>query len=107
MRDKSANHLDYIRQLPCVICGDNTCTEAAHVRYGDARVAKPLTGIGIKPDDCWTVPLCSEHHRDQHKRGEYRWWKGLRIDPVFLALALWRASGDIEDGEAIIRHVHL
>ena len=104
-RDKSPKHLDYIRSLRCCVCHDNTATEAAHVRFNDRRAAKPLTGMGIKPDDCWTVPLCGKHHGAQHCQGERQWWDKMGIDPIFLAMALHRVSGDHEAGETIIAAV--
>lgn len=100
-RQKDDGHLKFIRQLPCVICGDNTSTEAAHVRMPDPSVAKPLTGIAIKPDDRFTVPLCGKHHMDQHSMSEREWWHG-RGDPVKIALALYSVSGDHAAGEQIV-----
>jgi hypothetical protein len=104
-RSRSEGHLAFIRQLPCVICGDNTTVEAAHIRYGDWEIAKRPTGMGEKPDDAFTIPLCGAHHREQHSRGEQHFWRNSPImDPIKVALALWWASGDIEAGEQIIRH---
>lgn len=102
-RDKSAKHLDFIRSLPCAVCGDNVSTEAAHVRFSDPRAAKPITGMGTKPDDCWTVPLCNKHHSEQHSFGEAKWWRAIERDPVFLAMALHRVSGNHNAGEHIIQ----
>jgi hypothetical protein len=100
-RQHSEKHLAFIRGLPCVICGDNTSTEAAHVRYSDWRVGKRHTGMAEKPDDAFTVPLCNRHHREQHTTSETRFWKDLGIDPILVSLALWKASGDHELGEQI------
>lgn len=101
-RQKDNGHLNFIRGLPCCICGDNTSTEAAHVRMPDPSIAKPLTGIAIKPDDRFTVPLCGKHHREQHEFGSERAWWDLQFkDPVKLALALYAVSGDFELGERI------
>ena len=101
-RAKHEAHLRYIRSLPCCICGDNTATEAAHVRMTDRRVGKINPGMGQKPDDSWTVPLCGHHHRDQHLIEEAEFWGTFQIDPIFLALALWQATGDHETGCRII-----
>lgn len=97
-RQQIPDHLAYIRQLPCCVCGNNIETEAAHIRYPDRTVAKPLTGMGQKSDDCWAVPLCSRHHRMQHASDELSFWQGHGIDPIRIALALWRVSGDVEKG---------
>lgn len=105
MRHRSEKHLSWIRGLPCVVCRNNTATEAAHVRLADGRVGKPITGIGIKPDDCWVVPLCHTHHAQQHEKGEIGFWFNYAIDPIIIALALWQASGDQMRGERIISRV--
>lgn len=102
-RQHNAKHLDFIRGLPCVICGDDTSTEAAHVRMMDPSVAKPMTGLGIKSDDKFTVPLCGECHREQHDMNEAAFWQAKEIDPVKKALALYAVSGDHEAGEQIAR----
>ena len=101
-REHDDKHLRYIRSLPCLLCGDNTSTEAAHVRYADPMVAKPISGMGNKADDAYTVPLCGRHHRDQTNYGNERaWWAMMGLDPVKLSLALHRYSGDQELGEMI------
>jgi hypothetical protein len=103
-RTKDNGHLDFIRGLPCCICGDNTSTEAAHIRMGDPSIAKPITGIAIKPDDKFVLPLCGKHHRKQHEMNEWQFWlqeKAGQVDPVKVALALYAVSGDHELGERI------
>lgn len=101
-REHDDKHLDYIRGLPCVICGDNTSVEAAHIRMMDPSIGKPMTGIATKPDDKFVVPLCGKHHREQHSGSENKFWKERGIDPVKKALALYSVSGDHEAGETII-----
>jgi hypothetical protein len=108
-RKKENGHLAFIRGLPCCVCGDNTSTEAAHVRYPCRRFAKPKVGMGEKPDDKWTVPLCGDCHLGpggQHKSNEYYWWSMRGIDPLPLALALYAHSGDHEAGCQIIEAHH-
>lgn len=107
MRQRSPAHLAWIRRLPCAVCGNDIETEAAHVRFGCLEIGKPITGIGIKPDDKYTVPLCGQHHRAQHAFGDERgWWEKLGRDPIKLSLALYSVSGDAEAGERIIRAIH-
>lgn len=102
-RIKSESHLAFVRTLPCVVCGNPHETEAAHVRYADPRAAKKITGMGTKPDDAFVIPLCSDEHREQHEVGEKLFWKQhAPIDPVFVALALHRVSGDYEAGMQIV-----
>lgn len=103
-RQHNERHLDFIRSLPCVCCMNNIETEAAHIRFSDARAAKDNAGVGAKPDDSWTVPLCGDHHRIQHHMGsEKRFWAQYGIDPIFLAMALYRVSGDHERGLKVIQ----
>lgn len=101
-RVKDRMHLDFIRQLPCLNCGNNIATEAAHIRGAAPRAGKRPTGMGEKPDDAWTVPLCGECHLLQHQVGERDFWGACQMDAIFVALALYRASGDHEAGEQII-----
>ena len=102
-RIKNEKHLAFIRSLPCVICADATATEAAHIRYADERAGKRQTGIGEKPSDQWTIPLCGNHHRAQHSMGEREFWKSVGADPILIALSLYSVSGDREAGEQIIQ----
>lgn len=101
MRVKSKKHLDFIRQLPCCICGDNVTVEAAHIRMADARINKPITGNSIKPDDKYTVPLCGKHHREQHEGSEREFWEHHQKDPILLALYLYSCESH-EEAEEII-----
>jgi hypothetical protein len=102
-RQHSEKHLSYIRGLPCIICGDPTRTEAAHVRFADLTVGKRPVGKGEKPDDAWALPLCGEHHRAQHMVNERSWWEAQRIDALRVALALFKFTGNHEIGEQIVR----
>jgi hypothetical protein len=109
-RKKENGHLAFIRGLPCCVCGDNTSTEAAHIRMADAKAGKRYVGKGEKADDRWTVPLCGGHHRIQHQCGELAFWGAPStpgyLDPIFLALALHSVSGDHEAGCSIIEAHH-
>lgn len=95
-RDRA--HLQFVRQQPC--CHIKECprpSEAAHIRMGCPARGKLPTGMGIKPSDCWTVPLCGYHHREgphaQHRMSEEEYWKFRGIDQFALALSLWEKSG--------------
>ena len=103
-RQHDKKHLDFIRSLPCLICHDNTGTEATHIRMSDARHNKVNPGVGAKPDDKYTLPLCNLHHREQHAIGDERkFWDGIGLDPIPLALELYKVSGDHEKGCEIIQ----
>ncbi len=102
-RKMNEAHLSFVRELPCLCCGNNIETEAAHIRMTDLRAAKNNAGVGAKPDDCFVVPLCSRHHREQHDVGdEGKFWRSKGIDALFVALALWAATGDNYRGCQII-----
>lgn len=105
-RQKNDRHLDFLRSLSCCVCLDNTSTEAAHVRYSEPKLGKRSTGMQEKPDDAFAVPLCGRDHREQHTMNERAYWNGKQIDPVALALALYKVSGDHEAGERIVRAWH-
>lgn len=87
-RQRDNKRLEWLRLQPCVICGDNTSSEAAHIRTGCIEIGKSHTGMAQKPDDKWTVSLCSLHHREQHSMNEMAFWKQYEIDPFMLALTL-------------------
>ncbi len=80
--------LQWLRGRPCAVYGCSTGAkmQAAHVPGGDA-------GTGTKASDRFAIPLCAEHHRNQHDMG----WKTFAArllggrDPVALAAAYWRA----------------
>jgi hypothetical protein len=101
-RETDPAHLDFVRGLPCCICGNNIETQAAHVRYADLRFAKPYTGRQEKPHDRWAVPLCGRHHTLQHGMNEREWWKLADVDPIPVAMALALNSGDQAAGEMIV-----
>jgi hypothetical protein len=90
-RVKDNKHLDYIRSRPCCVCGDNTTTEAAHLRTSNIELGKDDHGWG-RPSDKWVLPLCGRHHREQHDAGnELKWWASKGIDPFMLAIRLHRS----------------
>lgn len=105
-RQHNVKHLNFIRGLSCLICGNNVETQACHIRYGDPRAGKRQTGKGEKPSDRWTIPLCGNHHRIQHDFGdEEMFWRGIGCDPIFIAMALHGVSGNHELGCQIIEAV--
>jgi hypothetical protein len=89
-------HLAFVRQLPCVICGKPAPSEAAHLRSGSDA------GAGMKPSDRYSISLCTDCHTLQHQFGELTFWSTVRIDPLNVAFRLWTVSGDIKAGERIV-----
>ncbi len=102
-RIENRNHLAFVRRLPCVVCLTRRNVEAAHVRMGNPLYGKRQAGMGEKPNDAFSLPLCAAHHDEQHSMNEGEFWKLLEIDPLMLALALFNSSGDQEWAEQIIR----
>lgn len=95
-------HLSFIRQLPCISCGNDICTEAAHLRTERIEYGKRSTGLQQKPSDIWTLPLCGSCHRAQHAGNEMNFWTNLGVNPFVLALSLFAASGDHELAHEVI-----
>jgi hypothetical protein len=84
LRDK--DHRKFVASQPCIVCG-RTPSEAHHIRFAQPRA------LGRKVSDEYTVPVCRVHHRDLHRYGdEASWWAGVGIDPLLIALELWRRS---------------
>lgn len=61
--NRCPKHLAWIRSLPCCIADCQGAAVAAHVRVCTGG------GMGMKPPDRWTVPLCDAHHKEQHRIG--------------------------------------
>ena len=73
-RWRSQAHLSYVRSFQCALPG---CVglpiEAAHVRLGSGA------GLGQKPSDWRAVPLCKDHHSQQHTIGERSFWQTYQL----------------------------
>ncbi len=84
LRDKE--HCKFVATQPCIVCG-RTPSEAHHIRFAQPRA------LGRKVSDEYTVPVCRLHHRELHGYGdEASWWAAVSIDPLAVALGLWRRS---------------
>jgi hypothetical protein len=84
VRDKE--HCKFVASRPCIVCG-RTPSEAHHIRFAQPRA------LGRKVSDEYTVPVCRLHHRELHGYGdEASWWAAVSIDPLPIALELWRSS---------------
>jgi hypothetical protein len=85
-RIRSKEHLRYVAEQPCLICGRSP-SHAHHIRFAQSR------GLGLKVSDEFTVPLCAIYHQQNHAKGNERlWWQDHKIDPLAVATRLWRAS---------------
>jgi hypothetical protein len=90
LRDK--DHRIFVSKQPCVVCG-RTPADPHHLRFAQPRA------LGRKVSDEFTIPLCRLHHNELHRYGdEVSWWAGVDVDPVPIALALWRRTRAGLDG---------
>tara|TARA_X000001382_G_scaffold47032_1_gene31847 strand:+ start:541 stop:873 length:333 start_codon:yes stop_codon:yes gene_type:complete len=83
---RSKKHLMFVASKPCLICGRED-VQAAHVRYSGA-------GMGMKPCDIFTTPLCLDHHREQHTMNEKMFWILYKINPIARAMCFALESPD-------------
>ena len=77
---RSKKHLQFVASQPCLLCGA-TDVQACHIRIG-------FLGLGIKPCDSKTVPLCLAHHTKQHSMNEKKFWESYGLDPFEYAFNL-------------------
>jgi len=83
---RSRKHLIFISTQPCVLC-NATNVQSCHIRYAGA-------GMGLKPCDSFVVPMCVEHHTEQHSMNERLFWKLYAKDPILLAFFFCLQSPD-------------
>jgi hypothetical protein len=102
-RQHDKDHLEALRQCPCLSCGADPCGEAAHVRM--TVQGRPNPGMQKKPHDIEAVPLCRLCHTEQHRGAEQDFWKPRGIDPMQVAAALAKLSPNAEAMRAVIFNV--
>lgn len=66
----SKRRVEFIKHLPCAVCGKTPC-ENAHTKSG---------GMGRKADYTTIVPLCRKCHATQHAKG----WAALGFNAADL-----------------------
>jgi hypothetical protein len=102
---RDGDYLAMVRECPCIKCGLDGFSEAAHVRMNSAAFGK-RQAKGKKPPDRFSVPLCTGcHTRDpdsQHKVGEAQFWHALGINPLIACEKLFAKRGDIPAMRAVI-----
>jgi hypothetical protein len=85
IRLRDQEHCKFVNAQPCVVCG-RMPSEAHHLRFAQPR-SRPkgerrVYSSGLSP-----------HHRELHRYGdEASWWAGVNVDPLPIALDLWRRS---------------
>jgi hypothetical protein len=86
IRLRDRDHRRFVSKQPCLVCGREP-SDPHHLRFAQPRA------LGRKVSDEFTVPLCRLHHRELHRHGnEAAWWNGIKIDPVTVALTLWKST---------------
>jgi hypothetical protein len=107
-RERDNGHLARVRRLPClatlILTGQERYgVDAAHVRHGyPAPGWGGNPGMGSKPHDWRTLPLCRDEHKRQHDMNEAAFWRDLRIDPPAVCAEL-RVAPDFNAMLGIIR----
>jgi hypothetical protein len=84
---KSEKHRRFVASKSCVICL-NPYTQCCHIRsipnYGNV-------GMSVR-NDAFCIPMCVEHHLEQHKIGEYIFYSKYYINPVYVSEQLCKIS---------------
>ena len=93
---RSLEHLRFVRGHECAVRShwaedglQHVCIgpiQAAHIRAGADG------GMGLKPSDNYTIPLCANAHAGQHEIGEAAFENRYGIDTHKIAAELWRRS---------------
>ena len=81
------NHLKFVRKHNCAVPGCQTRPVVAHHVRDSYSVVVPKDergGIGMKPHDKWTVPLCDQHHKEVHT-GPHLFENDYKISLIQLA----------------------
>ena len=82
LRDKE--HRNFVAMQPCLVCG-RTPADPHHLRFAQPRA------MSRKVSDEFTVPVCRLHHRELLAHGDEKlFWKRINIDPLPIALRLWK-----------------
>ena len=85
-RIRDRDHLKFVAGRACLICGRRPA-DTHHLRFAQSRA------LGRKVSDEFVVPLCRGHHREIHRHGdEAAWWAKVGVEPLAVAIALWRET---------------
>jgi hypothetical protein len=86
VRLRNKEHRKFVTRQACLVCG-RLPSDPHHLTFAQPRA------LGHRVSDEFTVPVCRIHHRELHRSGdEAAWWQKLSIDPLPVALRLWRHS---------------
>lgn len=82
-------HRKFVRSHACCVPG----CPAIEVQFAHIRSAAN-SGTGLKPHDCYGVPLCFNHHQEQHQIGQGTFEDRHGIDLDVIAGEMVRRSPD-------------
>lgn len=75
-------YLKWLREQPCIVTGrrgnDNETVDPAHFRWGTDG------GMGLKPSDCYALPLLHSEHLSQGNGEPSYWLAAVRKNPRLL-----------------------
>ena len=95
-------HLKIIVKLPCCVSGITHNIDPHHLRQHTGE-----RGMNLRATDKFTVPLYHDlHFYSLHKLGsqhEEAWFAERGVNPWDLANALWKASPDFRNMQAIMK----
>ncbi len=96
LRDK--DYRRFVSRQPCLVCG-RTPADPHHLRFAQPRA------MSRKVSDEFTVPVCRLHHRELHRHGDEKlWWKKINIDPLPIALRLWKQGRTNVPASSLLSH---
>lgn len=85
-RWKSQAHCNWLRGFACCACDSDVCIEVSHIRIGTDG------GMGRKPSDYYSLPLCKICHQSLHQKGERTFYDVNNISALELAVEFAKAS---------------
>jgi len=84
---KSEKHRRFVASLPCFIC-KKTNVQCCHIRsipnYGNV-------GLSVR-NDVFSVPMCIEHHFEQHQIGEKKFYLKYKKNPIYISELICKKS---------------
>lgn len=87
---KDPAYLKWLQNQPCLVC--NTRKEQQRSRTEAAHVG--LRGLSQKCPDREAIPLCRDHHREQHRHGK-KFWKDFGLSAagaILYCLVQWQSE---------------
>jgi hypothetical protein len=100
-RRHDPGYLRWLSKRPCCVCGTAPPSDACHIRFASLAYGKREVGMGEKPDDRWSLPMCRACHVKQHGMNEKDFWRERHILPLLLAQKFYSEYGG---SGGVVRH---